>query len=215
MSSGPVVVRFAPEQKARPSPVRIAQRNPCSGFSTCESAWDRPPIMRGAIALSVFGSFRRRIATRSSASTMMSSNAVIVLMGTSSRFLARLRFVSRDECRRRLAETLQIDSAGAGNVAHGKFKRRKTHVVGKMLVPLRAGIRRPDEVLQGGFARLLIGGKRRGNVVRVAFQAAREGDRVFHCQARTRTDGEMRHVQGIADKYAIAHGPALVPDFRK
>jgi len=46
-----------------------------------------------------------------------------------------------------------------------------------MLVPLRAGIRRPDEVPQGGFARLLIGGKRRGNVVGVAFQAARECDR--------------------------------------
>src|SRR5258708_18956285 len=176
MSSGPVVVRFAPEQKARPSPVRIAQRNPCSGFSTCESAWERPPIMRGAIALSVFGSFRRRIATRSSASTMMSSNAVILLMGTSS----GLRFVSCDECRRRLAKTLQIDSAGAGNVAHGKFERRKTHVVGKMLVPLRAGIRRPDEVPQGGLARLLIGGKRRGNVVRVAFQAARQSDRALH-----------------------------------
>src|SRR6266567_8853943 len=197
MSSGPVVVRFAPEQKARPSPVRIAQRKPCSGFSTCESAWERPPIMRGAIALSVLGSFRRRIATRSSASTMMSSNAV-VLMGASSGFFARLRFVSRDECRRRLAKTLQIDSAGAGNVAHGKFERRKTHVVGKMLVPLRAGIRRPDEVPQGGFARLLIGGKRRGNVVRVAFQAARKSDRVFHRQARARADGEMRRVQGIA-----------------
>src|SRR6266567_3025949 len=180
MSSGPVVVRFAPEQKARPSPVRIAQRKPCSGCSMWESAWERPPIIRGAIALRVFGSFRRRIATRSSASTMMSSNAVIVLMGASSRqrLFARMRFKGGDEFRRRLTKTLQIDSAGAGNVAHSKFQRSETHMVGKMLVPLRAGIRRPNEVPQGGFARLLIGGKRRGNVVWVVFQAARKSDRV-------------------------------------
>src|SRR5436853_7171687 len=137
MSSGPVVVRLAPEQKARPAPVRIAQRKLCSAFSTCERAWNKPPIMRGEMALSVFGSFRRMSATWRCASTVTSSNAVIVLMDASSRqrFLVRMRLIGGDEFRRRPAQALQIDATGARHIAHGKFERRKAHMIGEMLVP--------------------------------------------------------------------------------
>src|SRR5258706_14381194 len=158
----------------------------------CESACDKPPIMRGAMALSVLGSFSRMIAIRPSASTVTSSNAVILLIIASSRqrFGGRTRFIGSDEFRRRPAEALQIDSTGAGNVAHGKVERGKPHMVGKMLVPIRTCTRRRNEFLHGGFARLLIGGQRRRDVVCVVFQVPGESDPVLHRQAGGRTDGK-------------------------
>ena len=49
--------------------------------------------------------------------------------------LALLALVTLHKLRRQLAQALDIDAAGARDVAHGEFGRRELHVLGEILVP--------------------------------------------------------------------------------
>src|SRR5476649_2783743 len=84
--------------------------------------------------------------------------------------LAALPLITLDKVRRQLAQTLDIDAAGARDVAHGEFGRRQRHVLGEALIPGRARIRAGDELFHDRPARRLERRQRSRHVVAMLSQ---------------------------------------------
>src|SRR5262245_17248064 len=118
--------------------------------------------------------------------------------------------VTSYEIRRELAQSFDIDSPRTRDIAHGKIERRESHVLGKFLVPHRALIGAGYQLLKYWPARSFIRGECHGDVARICRQRLVESYCILHRKARSRTDGEMRRVQRVADEHAFAGAPMPV-----
>src|SRR5581483_11274217 len=78
-----------------------------------------------------------------------------------------LALVTRDEAWRQLAQPLEIDAAGAHDIAHGKVDWHKLHVLGKALVPVGAGVCPGNELFQDRAPGRLVSGQCRRHVTAV------------------------------------------------
>src|SRR5262245_12905468 len=114
------------------------------------------------------------------------------------------------EIRRELAQSFNIDSPRASDIAHGKIERRESHVLGKFLVPHRALIGARYQLLEYWPARTFIRAECHGDVARICRQRLVESYCILHCKARARSDGKMRCVQRVADEHVLASAPMPV-----
>src|ERR1041384_260983 len=122
--------------------------------------------------------------------------------------------LSVDEFGGNFPEPGGIDTTAALDIAPGEVARGEPHVLREAIVPVAARIRRRDQLLDNRPARRLVAFQRTFYPI-FPVQGFDEGDRILHCQARSRPYREVRGAQGIADQHHVAGMPAGISHVRK
>jgi hypothetical protein len=94
-------------------------------------------------------------------------------------------------------QALIVYPRGASDVAVGHIEGMELHVLREMLVPSRARLGRPNQLLDYRSSLGLVGGKGCSDIPTVRVERISERNRIFESEARSGADRVVRRAQRI------------------
>ena len=117
--------------------------------------------------------------------------------------------------RRRLGQAFVAHPPASRHVVVRKLDRRERHLVGHPFVPIRAQVRRGDELVDDRTPFALERLDHMRNIVACLGKRPIQRDRIVEREARPRADRKMTGAKGVADQHDLARRPIRATDQRK